>query len=92
MLPLSSYAVDIDADGRGWVSVGAPGAAGRVAVSYTAGIAAMWAALPAPLAHGTVALIAHLFDDRAASAQPPAAVAALWRPFRRLQLHAERRT
>ncbi len=86
VLPVDAYAVDIDGDGRGWVRVSQPGAAGRVAVSYTAGLAATWDALPAPLAQGVTALIAHLFDDRSGATQPPAAVAVLWRPFRRIGL------
>jgi len=91
VLPADGYAIDIDSGGRGWVRVTQPGGAGRVAVSYTAGLAADWAGLPAPLAQGVVALIAHLFEDRGRTGQPPAAVAALWRPYRRLRLSAERR-
>lgn len=86
VLPVNSYAIDIDGEARGWVRVSQPGAAGRVAVSYTAGLAADWDALPAPLAQGVTALIAHLFDDRSGATQPPAAVAALWRPFRRMRI------
>ncbi|SEJ69327.1 phage conserved hypothetical protein, phiE125 gp8 family [Sphingomonas sp. OV641] len=89
VLPPSVYAVDVDADARGWVRVIAAGAAGRVAVSYTAGLGATWAALPPPLAQGVAMLIAHLFNDRDAGRAPPAAVAALWRPYRRMRLMAE---
>ncbi|MCD2317409.1 hypothetical protein LQ954_14770 [Sphingomonas sp. IC-11] len=89
VLPADAYAVDVDGDARGWVRVIAPGAAGRVAVSYTAGLAADWAALPPPLAQGVAMLIAHLFNDRDAGRAPPAAVAALWRPYRRMRLMAE---
>lgn len=91
VLPADGYAIDIDGGGRGWVRVTQPGGAGRVAVSYSAGLAADWEALPAPIAQGVVALIAHLFEDRGRTAQPPAAVAALWRPYRRLRLATERR-
>jgi hypothetical protein len=48
-------------------------------------------ALPAPVMQGVVLLAAHLFEHRDASAAPPAAVAALWRPYRRLRLLAEGR-
>jgi uncharacterized phiE125 gp8 family phage protein len=58
----------------------------RVAVRYRAGLAADWAALPAPLAHGAVLLAAHLFENRDAGRAPPAAVAALWRPYRVVRL------
>ena len=91
VLPVDAYSVDIDGDGLGWVRVSQPGAAllqgmGRVAVSYTAGLAADWDAVPAPLAQGVTALIAHLFDDRSGATQPPSAVAALWRPYRRMRI------
>ncbi|RYY22422.1 MAG: hypothetical protein EOP62_23195 [Sphingomonadales bacterium] len=89
-LPVEAYAVDVDAEGIGWVRVTAPGAAGRVAVTFSAGLAEDWAALPAPIAQGVVLLIAHLFEARA-GASPPAAVSALWRPWRRLRLAAAER-
>ena len=85
-LPVGAYAVDIDAGGVGWVRVTAPGAATRVAVRYTAGLAEAWDALPEPVAQGVVLLAAHLFEHREGSAEPPAAVAALWRPYRRMRL------
>ena len=80
-LPVEAYAVDIDAGGDGWVRVVG---GGRVGVSYAAGAAADFAALPAPVAQGCVLLVAHLFGREGVA--PPAAVAALWRPFRRLRL------
>ena len=86
VLAVGGYAIDIDAGGDGWVRVAAANGAGRVAVSYTAGLADGWAALPEPIAQGCVALVAHLFEHRDGVAMPPAAVAALWRPFRRMQL------
>ena len=85
-LPTSAYAIDIDAEGEGWVRVIAPGAAGRVRVRFGAGGASGWDDLPPPLAQGVVLLIAHLFDAREGGAEPPAAIAALWRPWRRLRL------
>ena len=86
VLPVEAYAVDIDAGGIGWVRVIAPGAARRVAVSYTAGLAAAWEVLPEPVMQGVTLLAAHLFEHREGSADPPAAVAALWRPYRRMRL------
>lgn len=47
-----------------------------------------WAAVPPPVAHGMVVLAAHLFENRGRGDLPPAAVAALWRPYRRLGLGA----
>jgi uncharacterized phiE125 gp8 family phage protein len=91
-MPVESYGFDIDGDGVGWVRIVTPGAAARVAVSYSAGLAADWAGVPAGIAHGVTMLIAHLFTDRASDAAPPAAVAALWRPFRRMTLGHGART
>jgi uncharacterized phiE125 gp8 family phage protein len=91
-LPPEAFAVDIDARGDGWVRVTGPTGATRVRVSYEAGLAADWASLPAALRHGVIRLAAHLYSVRTADGadsprlEPPAAVAALWRPYRRLRL------
>lgn len=91
-LPGDGYAIDIDAGGQGWVRVFAPGIAGRVRVTLSAGAAAGWGDLPPPLAQGAVLLIAHLFEHRETDAAPPAAVSALWRPWRRICLMPGTRT
>lgn len=75
--PPDAFAVDLDADGVGWVRVIAPGAAGRVAVTCTAGMAEDWDALPAPIMQGIVLLIAHLFEARS-GATPPAGRRRYW--------------
>lgn len=87
-LPPGAYAVDIDAAGDGWVRAMLPGAATRLSVGYQAGLAAGWSALPEALRQGTVRLATHLFTNRdsAEEGPPPAAVAALWRPWRRTRL------
>lgn len=85
-MPVGDYALDIDARGQGWVRVQNGGAAGRVRVTFTAGLAADWDGLPAPIRQGVLLLIAHLFDDRTAAGAPPAAVTALWRPWRRVRI------
>jgi uncharacterized phiE125 gp8 family phage protein len=89
-LAVGRYAVDIDDDGIGRVRVIDAGIAGRVRVTYAAGLAPSWAQLPPPLAQGIVCLAAHLYVHRteAAEVAPPAAVAALWRPWRRLEVAA----
>lgn len=84
-LPADGYAIDIDADGDGWVRVMQAGAVGRVEVGLTAGMAENWAELPDPLRQGVVRLAAHLFGQSASDA-PPAIVTALWRPWRRMRL------
>ncbi|WP_374406909.1 hypothetical protein [Pelagerythrobacter sp.] len=83
-----AYAIDLGADGSGRVRVIRQGAAGRIAVRFTAGLAADWSALPESLRHGTVRLAAelHRARDGAPLPHPPAAVAALWQPWRRMRL------
>ena len=85
------YQVDIDAEGVGWVRIVDAGGAGRVAVAYGAGLASGWDALPPAVAQGVVMLVAHLFENRGEDRAPPAAVAALWRPWRRMRLQVEHR-
>jgi uncharacterized phiE125 gp8 family phage protein len=58
-------------------------------VRYRAGVGADWNAVPEPLRQGIVRLVAHLYahrDAAAGGAPPSAAVAALWRPWRRMRL------
>ena len=85
-LQVQDYAIDIDASGEGWVRVTRPGAE-RLRVSFEAGLAADWAAVPDALRHGVLRLAAHLFMERGETTSPvPAAVNALWRPWRRMRL------
>jgi len=90
VLPIAAgqHAVDVDANGDGWVRVMSAGDARRVRVTYRAGIASQWAGLPEALRQGIVRLAAHFYTHRAASEDdgPPAAVTALWRPWRRMRL------
>jgi uncharacterized phiE125 gp8 family phage protein len=87
-LPVDAYAVDIDANADGWVRITQPGAAGRAIVTFEAGMGADWSGVPEPMRQGIVRLATHLFTHRddAEDAGPPAAVAALWRPWRRMRL------
>lgn len=86
-LPLPGAGIDIDADGDGWVRHGGTYVAAglRMTVTYRAGMASDWAAIPVALRGGIVRLAAHLYTQRDADGVcPPAAVAALWRPFRQM--------
>lgn len=85
---IEDHAVDIAGDGTGWVRV-ADG--GRIRVTYQAGGAIAWDAIPAPVRQGAVLLAAHLYAEREGVAPPPAAITALWRPFRAMRLTTERR-
>jgi uncharacterized phiE125 gp8 family phage protein len=87
-LAADDYGIDIDAGGDGWVRVVRSGAAGRVRVRYRAGLAADWNGVPEPLRQGIVRMATHLYAHRDGEdgAGPPAAVTALWLPYRRLRL------
>jgi len=88
-LAAEGYAVDLDADGGAHVRIADPGTATRVAVQFTAGLAADWATLPEGLRHGVVRLAADAYrrrDSEGAGPQPPMAIVALWRPWRRMRV------
>jgi uncharacterized phiE125 gp8 family phage protein len=58
-----------------------------VRVTGTAGIATDENGVPEPIRQGVLRLVAHLFSSRdGAGGDPPAAVTALWRPYRRMRL------
>ena len=85
----ADYAIELEADGGAVVRILRPGSATRVAVRFTAGMAAGWSALPEGIRHGAVRLAAHHYRQRdldAIQPVPPAAVAALWRPWRQMRL------
>jgi uncharacterized phiE125 gp8 family phage protein len=80
-----AFEAQIDACGDAWVRVDG---GGRAQVMLSAGLATDWNGVPEPLRQGIVRLAAHLYAHRDAAndAGPPAAVAALWRPWRRMRL------
>lgn len=88
VLPVDAYALDIDGSGDGWVRVSRPGGAAKVDVVVDAGLAADWANVPEPLRLAVLRLTGHLYTyrDSADDTGPPAAVAALIRPWRRMRL------
>ena len=88
-IPVADYAIDLDADGGARFRLVRIGDADRVAVRFTAGLAAGWADLPESLRHGVLRLAAHHYRQRESDGpqlMPPAAVAALWRPWRRMRV------
>ncbi|MBF9150419.1 head-tail connector protein [Novosphingobium jiangmenense] len=89
-LAASDYELDIRADGTGLVRLRRPIDQTRVVVTYVAGLASDWTVLPEAIRHGVVRLAAHQHrardDEKKAATLPPAVVAALWRPWRRMRL------
>lgn len=89
VLASASWEADLDANGAGRVRLPSPTTETRMAVRFTAGLATDWEALPESLRHGVVRLAAHQHRERETSGGaplPPASVAALWRPWRRMRL------
>lgn len=85
VLPSGEFEVDIDSRGDGWVQVHRGG--GKIRVRGEAGMAVDANGIPEPLRQGILRLIAHLFATRdGTGGEPPAAVTALWRPYRRMRL------
>lgn len=87
-LGIDDYAIDIDANGDGWVRVTDAGGAKRVRVALSTGMAADWSGLPEPIRQAIIRSAAHLFvlRDAAEDPGPPDAVAALLRPWCRMRL------
>jgi len=92
-LPVADYAIDLDADGGARIRLQA---SDRITplprplvVTFTAGLAADWEALPDSLRQGVVRLAADQFaqrDGQVVRLAPPSVVAALWQPWRRMRL------
>lgn len=77
----------ISADGSACVRLTAAPVDQRIVVRFSAGLATGWETIPPALGDGILRLAAHHYRSRGdASDQPPAAVAALWRAWRRLRL------
>lgn len=88
-LDMTGYMLDLTADGDGRVRLATRIDEKRIVVSYSAGIAASWELLPEAVQQGVIRLAAFQHREREADRPapvPPAAVAALWRPWRRVHL------
>ena len=82
-----AYRVTIARDGSACIMVLDPGDAARVRIAYRAGMAEGATGVPEALRQGIVRMTQHLHDARdGTGAGPPAAIAALWQPWRRLTL------
>lgn len=74
--------IDIDAMGDGWIRLVR---GDSVKCTYRAGLADSYEGIPQALRHGIERLSAHI-EEHGRNVEPPAAVTALWRPYRRLRL------
>lgn len=87
----TGYGVTIARDGTASVTVHDRGDAARARIGYRAGMAAEANGIPEAIRQGIVRLTQHLHDARdGGGAAPPAAIAALWQPWRRLTLGGRR--
>lgn len=87
--PMSTgaFSIDIDSTSDGWVRIAQANGVTRLRVTGTAGIADDENGVPEAIRQGVLRLVAHLFTERDGGAgEPPAAVTALWRPYRRMRL------
>lgn len=86
-LAAGDYRTAIGRDGTARVTIDDPRGAERACVAYRAGIAEGANDIPEAIRQGILRMTQHLHDARdGAGAAPPAAIAALWQPWRRLTL------
>jgi len=88
-LPSEDYAFELEVDGSAKVRILRLGQSRRFAARFTAGMATDWVHLPDGLRQGVLRLAAYHYrqrDEAETRAVPPAAVAALWQPWRRMRL------
>lgn len=90
-LDTAGYSALIGRDGTATIRIFDPGEAERVRLSYRAGLAEDANGIPEAIRQGILRMMQHLHDARDGSGTaPPAAIAALWQPWRRLTLGGER--
>ena len=90
-LGADDYRTLIGRDGTARVTIGDPGGATRVRAAYRAGMADGANAVPEAIRQGIIRMTQHLHDARdGAGTAPPAVIAALWQPWRRLTLGSGR--
>lgn len=86
VLSASEFEVDVDNVGDGWMRSLSEDVR-KLRVRGQAGLAIEPNGVPEPLRQGILRLVAHLFATRdGRDGEPPAAVSALWRPYRRMRL------
>ncbi len=88
VLAVDAIEFTIDGVGSARLKLKQDTSSAAIAVSVRAGIAQDWASLPEALRQGMIRLAAFHYRDReqGQGTVPPASVAALWRPWRLVQL------
>ena len=82
-----AYRVRIMRDGTASIAIHDRGDAAYARIEYRAGMAAQANAIPEAIRQGIIRMTQHLHEARdGGGAAPPAAIAALWQPWRRLTL------
>jgi uncharacterized phiE125 gp8 family phage protein len=86
LLGADAFTAEIDAAGEGGVTLQTQIEARRLRITYRVGMAVDWNGVPEMLRHGIIRLAAQYYLRRGETgdAAMPAAVTALWRPWRRL--------
>lgn len=87
-LNAENYAIDVDSDSLGWIRLHNSEDISRIRVTYNAGLSTDWTTLPSSLRQGIVRLAGYFYANRDSvdAGDPPSAVTALWRPYRRMRL------
>ena len=81
------YELHLSGDGAGQLRLRRGPFVSRVVLTLEAGLAPDWASLPDGLRHGILRFAAFLHrEGEQGASEPPAAIAALWRPWRRLRI------
>lgn len=87
-LDMGTFDIEIGADGTGAIKLQKMPEYNRIAVRYMAGVSDSWSRLDNALKQGIIRLAGHYYRERdeGSAKSPPASVAALWRPYRRMRL------
>lgn len=87
MLGEDEYDLHLSGDGSAQLRLRHGPFVSRVVLTLEAGLAPDWASLPDGLRHGILRFAAFLHrEGEQGVSDPPAAIAALWRPWRRLRI------
>lgn len=87
-IEIGEYDIEIDAAAAGHVRLASTSTVTRIVISFVAGLASEWTALPDAIRQGIIRLAAHHYLSRntSVSEAPPASIVALWRPWKQVRL------